>query len=870
MIIRPLFSSLMLLLVLVTLLSSGCGSGDSGSFEEASPQANGAQGSFKVDVTIQAADHTYTDSDTNMALSYFQQSNNTPEEAQPVDAPAIIGGYVTLPLHGHEGAVYETGDVNDFYQVQLNPGQTITLAAANCSSNLDLYLYPFDAINPIASATSEMGTEQLTVPGDAPFGSYYVEVRILSGASKYQLHIGSAPAQVSSCIENPNTSVSNLYSAPFVAGEIVVQYQSDRPYSAFSAETGLLEKAASSQSIKLLSLTQDNLVSVKSALNITNNSNQPTDLATETLRVVEALNQRADVKFAEPNYIRQPYLTPNDPLYTYQWNYQQLNLPAAWDFTTGSNQVIVAVIDTGIYLNHPDLSGAAKLTPGYDFITLPAIAGDGDGPDPDPNDPGDRSGINSHSSFHGTHVAGIIAAKSNNNIGVSGVAWGAKIMPLRALGRGGGTSFDIAQAILYAAGLDNATAALPAQKADVINMSLGSVFSADVERLAIERARDKGLIIVAAAGNNATAEPHYPASYEGVFSVSATDIQGNLALYSSFGETVDIAAPGGQCFTDLNNDGLYDCVLSTWVDDSSSPSVPRYQGLQGTSMATPHVAGVFALMKSLNPSLTGQDIRSLLLGGELTTDRGASGRDDKFGYGLIDARKAVIAARREGNSDSPELIVSPSHLNFDNQRSSLSVLVLNGGGGHLTLQDPVSNYSWIRLSQDTSDTNKYHITLDRSGLEYGYHKGFVTFKSELGGDRTVTIEMQKTEFTTPTSGGTQFVALVDANAEKLEGHLKIVEPITGLYQLRFDNIPSGDYKLIVGNDLDNDGAFCGIFEACGAYNNVASPDIIRLNKNYRFELNTRYLDKPFPITYQTSSNTQRKSLPKQMDLDRLF
>lgn len=863
--------SIFSLLLLLSLLNGGCGSDNGSTFKEASPQDNGSQGSYRVAIRIHAADHTFTDSDTNMALSSTHQSNNTPEEAQPIDAPAIVGGYLAMPSNGPRGAVYESGDQSDFYQVQLTPGQKITLVAANCDSDLDLYLYPFDGSgDAIASATSETGTESLTLPGELAFGSYYIEARIVAGASKYQLYVASAPAEVPDCIENSNTSISALSNTPFVPGEIVVQFKTDHPYSTFSAETHFHEKTSSGDTIKLLSLSQDNLASVKSALNIQNTPSPTSDLATETLRVVEALNQRADVLFAEPNYMRQPYLAPNDPLYSYQWNYEQLNLPAAWDFTTGSNQVIVAVIDTGIYLNHPDLSGSAKLTPGYDFISRPDIAADGDGPDPNPDDPGDRSGINSRSSFHGTHVAGTIAAKSNNNIGISGVAWGAKIMPLRALGRGGGTSFDVAQAILYAAGLDNATGALPTEKADIINMSLGSLFSSDVERLAIDRAVAEGLIIVAAAGNNATAEPHYPAAYDGVFSVSATDIQGSLALYSSFGESIDIAAPGGQCFTDLNNDGLYDCILSTWVDDSTSAPVTRYQGLQGTSMAAPHVSGVFALMKSLNPSLSATDIQILLADGEITTDRGVPGKDNQFGYGLIDARKAVIAARRASNGENPELIVSPSHLSFNNRRSSLSVLVLNGGGGDLSLGTPTANRSWVRISQDTLDSNKYHITLDRTGLEYGYHQGAVTFKSELGGDRVVTIEMQKTEYTTPTSGGTQFVALVDANSERLAGHIQIVEPISGLYELEFDRIPSGEYKLIVGNDLDNDGAFCGTFEACGAYNTLASPEIIRLNRNYQFELNTRYLDKTSPITYQTSSSITEIPMPKQVDLDRLF
>ena len=191
----------------------------------------------------------------------------------------------------------------------------------------------------------------------------------------------------------------------------------------------------------------------------------------ETLWAIKALKKKAGVAVAEPNYWRQPLAVPNDTLYTEQWHYPQIQLPDAWNVTTGSADVTVAVIDTGILSNHPDFVG--QLVGGADLISDTENSGDGDGADTDPEDVGDGAMGDGSSSFHGTHVAGTVAAATNNGTGVAGVAWNSRIMPIRVLGRFGGSTFDLIQSIRFAAGLSNATGTLPSQAADVINMSLG-------------------------------------------------------------------------------------------------------------------------------------------------------------------------------------------------------------------------------------------------------------------------------------------------------------------------------------------------------------------------------------------------------------
>ena len=227
----------------------------------------------------------------------------------------------------------------------------------------------------------------------------------------------------------------------------------------------------------------------------------------------------------------------------------------------------------------------------------PSISLDGDGIDSDPEDPGDE--MEGRSSFHGTHVTGTIGAATNNAIGVAGIARNCKIMPLRVLGNGGGLASDIREAIKYAAGLRNGSGKLPSKRADIINMSLGGSSRSDLDQQVINDARNAGVIIIAAAGNYASNAPMYPAAYNGVISVSAVGADKQLAPYSNYGNTIDIAAPGGNMSRDYDGDGHLDGVLSTGGNDASGPIQMVYNFKQGTSMAAPHVAGVVALMKSL-------------------------------------------------------------------------------------------------------------------------------------------------------------------------------------------------------------------------------------------------------------------------------
>jgi serine protease len=311
---------------------------------------------------------------------------------------------------------------------------------------------------------------------------------------------------------------------------------------------------------------------------------------------------------------------PNDTCFKYQWHLRQIGMPEAWKRGDGRG-VVVAVIDTGV-TKVGDLAGT-QFVPGYNFIANNRNADDDHG--------------------HGTHVAGTIAESTNNRIGVAGVAYGASIMPLKVLSaRGSGSMAGIAQAIRWAAD----------HGAGVINMSLGGPFAVGAIGSAVKYAHGKGVVIVAAAGNDGHGRVGYPARYPGVIAVAATQFDESTTFYSNWGAAIDIAAPGGNTRVDQNGDGKPDGVLQhTIVPGDIGRS--DYLWFMGTSMASPHVAGVAALIMGAGVRRP-EAVEEILLGTarrpsgrQTASDGGAAGTriDDHYGAGIVDAGAALRKAR---------------------------------------------------------------------------------------------------------------------------------------------------------------------------------------------------------------------------------
>lgn len=351
-----------------------------------------------------------------------------------------------------------------------------------------------------------------------------------------------------------------------------------------------------------------------------------------------------EIEYAEPDMIMVPLFTPNDSRYNEQWQYFDpaggLNLPTAWDTTQGLGAV-VAVVDTG-YLPHADL--ADNLLPGYDMIFDTFVSRDGNGRDADASDPGDWTNAGDcfagspaeTSSWHGTHVAGSVAAVSNNGTGVAGVAFQAKVVPVRALGRCGGYTSDIADGIIWAAGGNVNGVPTNPNPANVINLSLGGLGTCgNTTQNAINTARGLGATVVVAAGNsNTDASSDSPANCAGVITVAATTRSGGKAFYSNFGTVVDVAAPGGD-----TTNGEADGILSTSNTGLTSPSADSYTSYQGTSMAAPHVSGVAALLYALDTNITPDQVESNLT----STARAFPATCSQCGAGIVDAAAAVAA-----------------------------------------------------------------------------------------------------------------------------------------------------------------------------------------------------------------------------------
>jgi type VII secretion-associated serine protease mycosin len=311
----------------------------------------------------------------------------------------------------------------------------------------------------------------------------------------------------------------------------------------------------------------------------------------------------------------------DDTYREYQWDLDRMSVPDAWQQSTGTD-VVVAVIDTGVDGNHPDLAG--NVLTGYDAID-------------------DTEGGDSDGNGHGTHVAGTVAAVTGNGEGIAGVAPDAKVLPVKVLDAdGSGWSSDTAEGIVWA--VDNG--------AQVINMSLGADSSTDAEEAAVAYAVENGVTVVAAAGNEREegSPTSYPAAYDGVIAVAATDLDDEIAEYSNRGDYVDVAAPGSG-------------ILSTYPADLSEDG-SEYAELSGTSMASPHVAAVAALIKASRPDITPDGIQNALE--ESAVDLGDSGFDPDFGHGRIDAAAAIEAAAGGGGGGdervTPELATDSGGL----------------------------------------------------------------------------------------------------------------------------------------------------------------------------------------------------------------
>ena len=531
----------------------------------------------------------------------------------------------------------------------------------------------------------------------------------------------------------------------------------------------------------------------------------------QTRALVTKLPRAEGVKFVEANEVHRAQAVPDDPDYALQWHYAAMGLPAAWDITTGSTGLVVAVIDTGVG-SHADLSG--KLLPGFDFVSDSTSSLDGDGRDGNAWDEcGSLDPKAGGSHWHGTHVAGTIAAKTNDGSGLAGVAWGARIVPVRVLGKAGGTTADIAAGIVWASGGSVPGVALNANPAQVMNLSLaGAGAPSQTYQTAIDDALSRGAIAVVAAGNDdIDTSSVRPCNQQNVICVGATDARGYATGYTNFGLAVTISAPGGAVDRDDNGDGRPDGVYSTFGDGTSG-------WLQGTSMATPHVTGLVALMKSLSGALTFSQIREALRGSASPIPNCAS----SCGAGLVDAAR-VLSSLQTTQTTPGRLSVSSSAVVLTADAPSASVRLTNVGT--TPVQVTFKNDTGVAASITWNPaTVPLPLSAGQSATVTVGWTGAFTAPLDVpayfaGGDVDVPITLRvriprpapRTVVAAafPRDGGWGIAAMADAAAD-------------GRYTL---SPPAGSYVLVGVADDDGDGTFEPT-ESEGLWPSVDAPQVV--------------------------------------------
>ena len=465
--------------------------------------------------------------------------------------------------------------------------------------------------------------------------------------------------------------------------------------------------------------------------------------------VLRDLTADPGVATVEPNYLRHAAALPSDPHYaTNQSAYlDALHLPAAWDLTTGADDQVLAVVDSGVNLEHPELAG--RLLPGRDVAN-------------DDNDPDDFFG-------HGTQVATVAAATGDNGSGMAGVAWRGKILPVKVLdSRGSGRDSDIASGITWAAD----------HGADVINLSLFGRSSSETVKEAIEYAQGRDAVIVAAAGNDHSASKMYPAAYDGVIAVAAVTSAGDPATFSNYGPWVDLTAPGVD-------------VLAGWVDGT-------YRKVEGTSFAAPLVAGVALLARARFPDDDATAITRRLQTG--AHDAGLIGRDDIFGYGIVDALGALGGPRPAGPVLDPQAAVGEPDNTPDR-----ATPVSDATAGTAALA-PGGDVDWFAVNVDSPRHPRRHA--HRTGRATPGSHTVEIFDPELASLASAATTTSPAVVTAYAPGGRYAIRVRGASLFASQGAYQLTVSSSPAPALPDEEIPAGE-RLWVRDTIPADGSWTG-------------------------------------------------------------
>mgnify|MGYP001372655587 CR=1 FL=1 len=763
---------------------------------------------FEVSGVAYASKYLEIDGDIpNTDYLANDNSNNSVSGAQVITNPALVTGFT-----GH------TGDSGDIYKISTSSNMYVNLDVvdyASGSKDLDLSVWNEDGSSRSYSyvSGSKEWNETINLPSS---GTYLIYVNAVTGSSKYYLTVGQR-------LTNQSMNSSASPSDDYVKNEIISYIPFTQETTNSMKEDGDAEQI-SSAATPLPMQTTSGLRKLKPIELISNFKNQLANSNANGMiyspKQLDYLSHwKAKEKLKELNpeanyelnyYVKRTAAFTADPYYRVQWNLKQINLEAALNgIGQEVKNIAVAVIDTGSpSVNSVAWNATNFISGGYDFVASTSN-GDGDGIDSDPTD---LDAVNLGSS-HGTHVASTIGLKNDGN-NFNGM--GVKVLPIRVFPSGpesSGSSFDIKQAILYAAGLtnDSGTLAPTDTPVKVINLSLSgggwdcSIF-ADVAA--------QGISVVAASGNDGDEAPgtlNYPASCENVISVGSTNSYDEKAYYSQYNNRVDMSAPGGQTNIDADADGLPDDVYA--YVNNTEPG-----GMQGTSMASPTAAGGIALLYAVDSDMTPAKVNSFIQNGYITDDIGTSGYDTKFGYGRLNVAKAIENTLSNiGNTTVTYMSTNSSLVDFGNALTQVNITLKKVGGSALSVSslsaDDATGLSYTS-NVDSEGVGTYTIYMDRGSIPNGEFQNRLYFNLSNSTKVSIGAYYRVGADKTRPNLGKAYVGLYNSSNEVIaSGELNF----DGALGFVANDIEDGKYYFIVSTDIDDDNNICGYGELCEYY-----------------------------------------------------
>lgn len=823
------------------------------------PAPGAAPASYTVSGKITVGETNSVDSDTNDPQQVGRRANDTLQDAQELGNPVQLVGYLNVPGQGPAGPSQSAGDTADVFSASLLAGQTVEIDFSADPDTIDVDLGIFDTAGNLIGFSVGLNSYEcvrITADGNYKIASVlYTRDDASRGGTVYQMRV-TAPGTGASC-ENVTQADAGIVPGEVIArlNESTVQVTKHQPVAALSRPVVIKGQMGPSRPALLAvprnvdaTLSAAGMVRAGKSTDATDAWQLGSGLSDSARRVLDTIDYAKSLTrsglyhYATPNtrvsaYQVQPF-PPNDRDYLKQrWHYESIDLPAAINSLAAMNPQpayvpIVAVVDSGIVADHPDLRN--QLVPGYDFVRNAADAGDGNSLDANPNDEDTASSA----VFHGSHVAGTVAAQTWDGVGGAGVAPMARIMPIRALSDGTGTSYDVLQGVRFAAGLDNDSGTVPPRKADVINLSLGGNRACTPDqREVFGLVRAAGVVATIASGNESTVERMTgvgaPANCPDVISVGATDAQRKRARYSNGGPELMVVAPGGDLRASTTGNGLPDGVYSASASVTGGRRTPTYISIVGTSMAAPHAAGIVALMRFVAPGITPGQIDELIKDGSIVDDLLEAGRDNQTGYGQLNASKAVEAARRVAGGGAPtpppvasQIEARPSSLSLGSIRESIEFELRTSGNTAERVVSVATDSEAIRVSPKVGAVGNdglgtYVVTANRAALAVSasaYPNVVITLEPSRTLSVPVAIERRSGE-TAGGSLGPVYVLIVNPDAvdSPALAQAAVPAPVNGVYTYSVTVPGASRIVVVAGTDTDNDGEICNRGEGCGAY-----------------------------------------------------